>query len=280
MTRAKGSTKLVARAKAARALELAMAGATYNQIAKEVGYSHPQGAFRVVKKELQIRRMSEQNIEDLRTLQLERLNRMMLIHWPGVQRGDLESTKLSLEIMRRIDLYAGNNGMGYRFSDDAPAGGVSVTSGSGTVFVIGGAPKEYIGELNKMAQELGLAPAGDLSHLDTSTESYEAIELKKLVVPGMNGAPHLHEQMKQDIQNQQNGQNGHQNGKPGSQAAIDAESFDSDPLRGPQNAPEGHEDIIVAPSAMDTGKCLTGFIRIVTGEDKCVTCGRKKQEHE
>jgi hypothetical protein len=253
------SSKAVAERKAARALELSLAGATPTQIAREVGFKHPQSAFRVVQSELRKRRMTTQNIDELLTLQLERCNRMLLLYWPDVQKKDMEATRLSLEIMRRIDQYAGITGTSISFAGEGGSTGMQQNISGGATFIIGGAPDDYLKSLNGMAAELGLPPAADLAHLEGRGPMYDGSTMT---------------------------------GKE----FIDAQVIDETGLLiAPQNAPETPLGHLLAPDSPEAlnghtnGHSAAGspavecpfFVRPVSGEDACAQpgCGKPKAAH-
>lgn len=66
--------------KEAQAINLRRAGATYEDIARQVGYSDPSGAYRAVQRVL--RRTIQEPADDLRTLEGQRLERLMMAVWP------------------------------------------------------------------------------------------------------------------------------------------------------------------------------------------------------
>lgn len=88
-----------------RALELRKAGATYQQIADQLGYANAQGAGNAVRRALQD--TIREPTEDFRSLQMERLNHMLLVLSPGVQGGDGRSIQLSLQVMDAMNRLAG-----------------------------------------------------------------------------------------------------------------------------------------------------------------------------
>lgn len=82
-----------------RALELRKSGETLQRIANACGYcsaSHAQQA--IVKK---IREIPRQNAEDVRTIEMERLDRMFLALWKKVKEGDEGAIETSLKVMAR-----------------------------------------------------------------------------------------------------------------------------------------------------------------------------------
>lgn len=86
----------------ARALELRMSGATYQQISdalnissKGVAYAHVQAALRV-----ETERVAELR-EEYRDLQLARIERLTRAHWVKALEGDIDASKHVLTLMQR-----------------------------------------------------------------------------------------------------------------------------------------------------------------------------------
>ena len=86
-----------------RALELRKAGATYQQIADELGYSGPRGAHKAVASALKA--TLKEPADEVRALELARLDAALLAIWQRVRRGDEKAIDRLLSIMkRRMDL--------------------------------------------------------------------------------------------------------------------------------------------------------------------------------
>ena len=64
-----------------QSLELRKAGATFDMIARQVGYASPASAYKAVLQAL--RDTCQEPADDVRRLELERLDRLMLAHWPA-----------------------------------------------------------------------------------------------------------------------------------------------------------------------------------------------------
>lgn len=93
------------RERQAKALELRKAGATYAQIAKRLGYTSPQGAASSIKRALD--RMIQEPAEEVRKMEYERLNHILLVLWPRVQIGELPAIDRAMRVMERIALLMG-----------------------------------------------------------------------------------------------------------------------------------------------------------------------------
>lgn len=90
--------------KARKALELRKAGATYDQIAKSLGFADRSGAYRMVKDA--IRAIAREPAADVLVMELERLDAIQMSHWQKA-RTDPKSAALVLQIMDRRAKYLG-----------------------------------------------------------------------------------------------------------------------------------------------------------------------------
>ena len=111
------------------AIQLRLAGATYAQIAKGVGYRGPSGAQAAVKRGLKrIRGKAEEIAEVLRGVEDSRYDRILRAIDPQVRQGHLGAVDRALRVSKaRRELW----GL------DAPTK-TDVTSGGQTIHVIGG----------------------------------------------------------------------------------------------------------------------------------------------
>lgn len=83
----------------AKALELRKAGATYEEIAKQLGYADPSGPQKVVMRMLQaIRR---EPAEELVTLELSRIDRLFLTAYDQALKGSLPAIDRCIRLMER-----------------------------------------------------------------------------------------------------------------------------------------------------------------------------------
>ena len=104
MPRAKKTApgKIRAHEKASRALELRLAGKSFDAIAAELGYANRSGAFHAVDGLLKARiAEATENADELRKLDLERLDAMALALWPKASKGDGPSIDRLLRIQER-----------------------------------------------------------------------------------------------------------------------------------------------------------------------------------
>ena len=87
--------------KAHKAFEMRKAGATYKQIGAALGFS-PQYAYECITKNLgKMRKDMEQTIEDVREMELERLDGLLLGQWPRAKGGDSQAANTVVRIMER-----------------------------------------------------------------------------------------------------------------------------------------------------------------------------------
>jgi len=80
-----------------KALELRKAGATFDQIAEQCGYADKSGAFYAIKRALSD--IVPPAVEELRTLDSERLDRLLLSVWKQALDGDLKAVDRALRIL-------------------------------------------------------------------------------------------------------------------------------------------------------------------------------------
>ena len=142
--------KVLAAERQRAAIELRKAGASYPQIARELGYAQASSAQKAV--ETALRESYREPAEQLLQLELERLDRMQVGIYSQAINGDLASIQMCLRIMERRAKYCGL---------DAPTKqNVSIDQHkqlnvdvSGAVMVIQGTKAEYIAGLQSMRGE-------------------------------------------------------------------------------------------------------------------------------
>ena len=83
-----------------QALELRMAGRTWIEIADTLGYSNHSGAIAAVKTALD--KTLQEPAEHYRALTLERLTKIMQVHWPFMLQADPTSTRLCLQAIKDV----------------------------------------------------------------------------------------------------------------------------------------------------------------------------------
>jgi hypothetical protein len=91
--------RAIAQWRKARAVELAIAGASYGAIAAEVGYSHRGTAYKAVHKAL-AERVAE-GVDELRRLEIDRLDVLQAALWPKAMSGDTAAAFVVLKIIEQ-----------------------------------------------------------------------------------------------------------------------------------------------------------------------------------
>jgi hypothetical protein len=83
-----------------RVIELRRAGATFDEIARQVGYTAPGTAYDAYKRALD-RTLQMAGSEECRSQELDRLDRLQVAVWPSAMRGDEKAVANVLRIMDR-----------------------------------------------------------------------------------------------------------------------------------------------------------------------------------
>ena len=89
--------RALAAARRVRAVELRTAGHTYDQIATELGYANRGTVYRVVANALETQTV--ESVENLRSLEVERLDLLQVAVWQKAMEGDVQS---AIAVMRCI----------------------------------------------------------------------------------------------------------------------------------------------------------------------------------
>ena len=96
----KASPRRIASAEKQRqALELRKAGASYDQIAEKLGWRGRSGAFNAVMRAL--RKTIQEPADDVRKLEVERLDALLLALWPQARQGNQGAVDRVLRVMER-----------------------------------------------------------------------------------------------------------------------------------------------------------------------------------
>lgn len=82
-----------------RAVELRRAGASFRQIADELGYASVSSAYKAVM--VALRKTLREPTDELRTLELERLDALTLVLWPKALQANLAAIDRLLRVMER-----------------------------------------------------------------------------------------------------------------------------------------------------------------------------------
>ena len=92
------SRKIEAALKEARAIELRLQGFNYREIADALGYASAGSAHKAVVRGL-ARLYPREKAEDLLRLELARLDHILWVLWPKVERGDLVAIDRALRVI-------------------------------------------------------------------------------------------------------------------------------------------------------------------------------------
>lgn len=147
--------RIHAKEKQRKALELRKAGMSYVHIARECGYSSAKAASRAANAAL-----DELTLEpglDVRRIQLERLNHMLLTLWPRVNAGDDSAIRSALAVMDKMDRIQGT---------DAPEQHEHHVTHEGVLFIEGD-ENSYIARMKQMSERLGVL---DVQGRDTTPQ--------------------------------------------------------------------------------------------------------------
>ena len=90
--------RIEAQNKQHQALELRMAGRTWQEIADHLGYASHTGAYEAVK--VALSRSNHEAVEDYRSLTIGRLTKILQIHWPLMLQGDGNATRFCLQTIK------------------------------------------------------------------------------------------------------------------------------------------------------------------------------------
>src|SRR5215207_1245228 len=85
------------KAKRRKAVELRLAGVTYEQIAEQLGYASASGAFYAAKEGMEA--AFQEPVGEVRQLELDRLDALLLGLWPKARRGDVAAVDRVLKLM-------------------------------------------------------------------------------------------------------------------------------------------------------------------------------------
>lgn len=122
----------------AEAMELRKAGATYAMIAEQLGYSDGHSAAQSIRSALQ--KAIREPAEELREMELERLDHIMLVLWPKVNAGDMAAIDRAMRVQLRIAELAGYDRAIAKIEQS-------------NVIIIGGDSDDYIDNLKALRDE-------------------------------------------------------------------------------------------------------------------------------
>jgi hypothetical protein len=108
--------RALAASRGVRAVELRAAGLTYEQIAAELGYANRGTVYRIVSDALKTRTVEE--VDQLRSLEVERLDKLQLGLWEKAMAGDVHAGSLALRLIMARCRLLGLVGPGLRGAQD------------------------------------------------------------------------------------------------------------------------------------------------------------------
>lgn len=126
------------------ALELRKAGVPYAVIAERLGWKSPQAAYKAVKKALDTQ--INEPVEELRQIEIERLNHLLMLTWARIQQGDLRSVDAAMRIMERISSLRG-----------VDAARIAQRTERGVLVIDGDDEDDYIASLSQVNNDSSVA---------------------------------------------------------------------------------------------------------------------------
>lgn len=144
----RGGGRIMAREKQRKALELRKGGASYIDIAQACGYADQSGARKAVM--AAFGELIQEPAVEVKSLQIERLNHMLLSLWPKINQGDERAIDTGLRIMDKVDRLMG--------TEAAAQVDVNVNQ-QGAILVIDGSKEDFIKAARQMAMG-GVQPDG------------------------------------------------------------------------------------------------------------------------
>jgi hypothetical protein len=119
------------------AQQLRMAGASWDEIAKALGYANAQSAQTAVQKAKRVR--SKEEMEDIIDLELERLDMLQLVFWRQAAQGDIKAGQFVLNCM----------GLRMKLLGTEKRPNEAQVGTSNTAIFIGGDSNEYVKQLQQ-----------------------------------------------------------------------------------------------------------------------------------
>lgn len=156
-----------------RALELRKAGLTYHAIAQQLGYADLNGARSAVMKAME--NVVVEPAKELRIIQYERCNHMLMILWPKVQAGEERAMQQALALMDKMDRLMGT---------EQPMKQEIDINMSGGILVVDGNTEDYVAAMKRMAgyvDDMPELPSGNVDSdiIDAVIVEPEPVTAKK-----------------------------------------------------------------------------------------------------
>ena len=127
-----------------RAMSLKLAGASYSQIAMNLGYHDASGARKAVQRGM--KNALHETSSELKKIHYGRLEHMLMLLWPDVNTRDLSSMSAALAVMDRMERLYGLNA----------AEKIDVSTGQQTVILADGDKESYINALREAGKRLAI----------------------------------------------------------------------------------------------------------------------------
>ena len=145
--------------KTRRSIALKLAGASYAQIAQQIGYSDASGARKAVQRGMKT--SLQENSSELKRIHYGRLEHMLMLLWPEVNTRDLPSMSAALAVMDRMERLYGLNA----------AEKIDIATGRETVILADGDKESYIKALEEAGRRLAITvDSSALTESDSSDE--------------------------------------------------------------------------------------------------------------
>lgn len=152
----------------ARCVRLRIAGHSFDDIARRVGYANRGGAYKAYVRGMD--RLGMEEVEEIFRLNYERYNAMLYAIWPEVSLGDLSAIREALTILDRLDRLAGVHlqRCDCRGSGIAGADTQQVAEVDGALLVIEVDEQRYRQSMIQLAHMYGRQPGdhGQVGHDD------------------------------------------------------------------------------------------------------------------
>lgn len=148
--------------KTRRAMALKLAGASYAQIAIQLGYHDASGARKAVTRGMKT--ALQETGTELRKIHYGRLEHMLMLLWPEVNQRDLSSMSTALSVMDRMERLYGLNA----------AERIEVGSSQSTVILADGDKQSYIKALEEAGKRVVAQIASDTQVIED--DDYEEDE--------------------------------------------------------------------------------------------------------
>lgn len=130
--------------KTRRAMALKLAGASYAQIALQLGYHDASGARKAVQRGMKA--SLQETATELKSIHYGRLEHMLMLLWPEVNQRDLPAMSQALAVMDRMERLYGLNA----------AEKLEVSTGNNTVILADGDKDSYIKALEEAGKRVAL----------------------------------------------------------------------------------------------------------------------------